>query len=541
MDKKQEIKLSKPRIIDTYDKKMGYWYVHSNQSYWDKEKQQTRHVRRTIGKRLTKDGPIIYNSRFKAEQLQKDGLAGIEISSTASLGESLVLDSIVSELGLRRHLVKAFGKEDGQAIISLAQYTICTKGALSWAGDWSESRDGRIAHLDSRKISDFLQTLNRGRRDAFYASWMQANQEKGGYFCFDSTNISAHDTETNALVEFGHSHGHIKLPQTNLAILANQSRQIPMHQLLYQGSRHDSTSIRDLVSQLDKLELKNICLTLDKGYYSEKNLQLLHGKGYDYIICVPRRVEMQYPLIDTVRDELLSLSARTEVIDDRGEARYVQCVSKHFPVAGRRQYLVVIYDADARAEAERAFIELLATCKAELESGKLVEGHEELYEQYFEVKQTPKRGRRVTEKIESVAEFQKKYSGYWCLLTNRKRPKEEILNAYSQRNTIEVFYDTLKHELNGNRVRNHSLASFEGRLFILFIALTILITLKQRLAEERKCNKELRRLKTYTQLLFRMETLTKTTFKGKYKPIYSTPSKIQREVIKSFGLFWPLN
>jgi transposase len=541
MDKQQEIKLSKPRIIDTYDKKMGYWYVHSNQSYWDKEKQQTRHIRRTIGKRLTKDGPIIYNNRFKAEQLQKDGLAGIEISSTASLGESLVLDSIVSELGLRRHLVKAFGKEDGQTIISLAQYTICTKGALSWAGDWSESRDGRIAHLDSQKISDFLQTLHRGRRDTFYASWMQANQEKGGYFCFDSTNISAHDTETNALVEFGHSHGHIKLPQTNLAILANQSRQIPMHQLLYQGSRHDSTSIRDLVSQLDKLELKNICLTLDKGYYSEKNLQLLHGKGYDYIICVPRRVEMQYPLIDTVRDELLSLSARTEVIDDRGEARYVQCVSKHFPVAGRRQYLVVIYDADARAEAERTFIELLATCKAELESGKLVEGHEEIYEQYFEVKQTPKRGRRVTEKIEAVADFQKKYSGYWCLLTNRKRPKEEILNAYSQRNTIEVFYDTLKHELNGNRVRNHSLASFEGRLFILFIALTILITLKQRLAEERKCNKELRRLKTYTQLLFRMETLTRTTFKGKYKPIYSTPSKIQREVIKSFGLSWPLN
>jgi transposase len=541
MDKQQEIKLSEPRIIDTYDKKMGYWYVHSNQSYWDKEKQQTRHIRKTIGKRLTKDGPIIYNNRFKAEQLQKDGLAGIEISSTASLGESLVLDNIVSELGLGRHLGKAFGKDDGQMIIALAQYVICTKGALSWAGDWSEGRDGRIAHLDSQRISGFLQSLNRGRRDTFYASWMKANRDKGGYFCFDSTNISTHDTETNALVEFGHSHGHIKLPQTNLAILANQGRQIPMHQLLYQGSRHDSTSIQDLVSQLDKLGLEDICLTLDKGYYSEQNLQLLHDKGYDYIICVPRRVGMQYPAIDAVRDELLSLSARTEVIDDRGEARYVQCVSKHFPVGGRRQYLVVIYDASARAEAERTFIDLLAACKAELESGKLVEAHQEIYEQYFEVKQTPKRGRRVTEKIEAVADFQKKYSGYWCLLTNRKRPREEILNAYSQRNTIEVFYDTLKHELNGNRIRSHTLASFEGKMFVLFIALAILIKLKHRLAEERRLNKELLRLKTYSQLLFRMGTLTKTTFKGKYKPIYSTPSKIQREVIKSFGLSWPQN
>jgi len=68
MDKENEPKLSKTKIIDTFNKQQGYWYVHRDQSYWDTEKKQTRHVRTTIGKRLKKDGPIIYNDRFKAEQ-----------------------------------------------------------------------------------------------------------------------------------------------------------------------------------------------------------------------------------------------------------------------------------------------------------------------------------------------------------------------------------------------------------------------------------------------------------------------------------------
>lgn len=541
MDEQKEIKLSQPRIIDTYNKRMGYWYVHTDQSYWDSEKQQTRHVRRTIGKRLVEGGPIIYNNRFKAEQLQEDGLYGVEISSTVCLGETLVLDAIVARLGIARHLHKAFGRQDGQTVIALAQYVICTRRALSWAGDWSEGRDGRIDHLDSRRVSEFLQSLDRGRRDTFFSSWMKANHSPGGYFCFDSTNISAHDSETNALVEFGYTHGHIDLPQINLAVLANQERLTPMHQMLYQGSRHDSTSVVDLVAQLEKLEVSDICVTLDKGYYSEANMQLLHSKGYGYIVCVPRSVDMQYAVIDGARDELLSLGARTEVEGDDGEAKVVQCVVRHLPGSGRRQYLVIIYDPSTRAEAERKFIDLLARCKDELESGMTVGAHDKLYKRFFEVKESPKRGRRVIERVGAVAEFQKSYSGYWCLLTNRKKPREEVLRAYGQRNTIEVFYDTLKHDLNGDRITCHTLASFEGKMFVLFIALAILVALKQRLAEERKLNKELRRLKTYSQLLFRMGTLSKTTFKGRYKPIYSTPSKIQKEVIKSFGLSWPPN
>ena len=110
------------------------------------------------------------------------------------------------------------------------------------------------------------------------------------------------------------------------------------------------------------------------------------------------------------------------------------------------------------------------------------------------------------------------------------------LTAY----TAEIFYDTFKNDLNGDRITDHKLESYEGKMFVLFIALVILTRLKSNLAQNKTNNKVLKRLKTYSQLLFRMSTLAKVSFKGKYNPIYSTPTKLQREIIDTFNLKWPL-
>jgi len=80
--------------------------------------------------------------------------------------------------------------------------------------------------------------------------------------------------------------------------------------------------------------------------------------------------------------------------------------------------------------------------------------------------------------------------------------------------------------------------SYEGKMFVLFIALAILTRLKNNLAHNKANNNVLKRLKIYSQLLFRMSTLAKVSFKGKYKPIYSTPTKLQREIINTFKLDW---
>jgi len=538
METIDNIKLSEPKMLNVYNKKQGYWYVYKDWSYWDLEKKQTRHTREIVGKRLIKDGPVIYNNRFSSDY-STEKIAKLEVSSTSFIGEVLVLENIVKELGLEKHLKGAFGRDDAKVIIGMAEYLICTEKAFSWCGDWAEGRNPKIEHMTSQSVSNFLSSLNNDKRNTFYSSWMQVNRCESGYFCFDSSNISAHNTETIPLVEYGYTHGHIALPQTNLAILASQDTLVPILSIVYNGSRHDSTTIRNLIDGLKKLDLKSICITLDKGYYSDANLEIFHSEGFDFIICVPRRVSWQYEVIDSLRDKLYTLEARTVVLDSNGNEQVIQCLSKPLIRNGRRCYLHVVYNPAARADAEKNFIELLARCKQELETNELLDTHKNLYKQFFEVKDTPKRGRKVLEKGSIISEFQKKYSGYWCLLTNRKRSKEEIYGAYQHRNNAEIFYNTFKNDLNGDRITVHKIESYEGKMFVIFIALVILTRLKSKLAEKREDNKILKRLKTYSQLLFRMSTLSKVSFRGKYRPIFSTPSKLQREIIAKFDLDWP--
>ena len=539
METQDTAKLSEPKIIDVFNKKQGYWYVYKDRAYWDPEKKQTRHTREIVGKRLATDGPIIYNNRYGSDHVAED-LAKLEVSSTSLLGETLVLDDIVRELGLKKHLKDSFGKDGAQTIIGMAEYLICTKRALSWCGDWAQGRNPKIEHMTSQSVSDFLSSLNNDKRNTFFGSWMQANRCDKGYFCFDSTNIGGFNTETNPLVEYGYTHGHISLPQVNLAILARQDTMVPIHAVVYNGSRHDSTTVRNLIDALKKLGLDCICITLDKGYYSEENLQIFFSEGYDFIICVPRRVSWQYGIIDSLRDRLYTLEARTEVLDPDGNVQFIQCLAKPVTRGGHRCYLHVVYNPAIRADAEKDFLKLLAQCKEELEKEELVETHQDLYKQFFEVRDTPKRGRKIFERGSMIAEFQKSYAGYWCLLTNRKRSKEEIYAAYQQRNSAEIFYDTFKNDLNGDRITDHKIESYEGKMFVIFIAMAILTRLKSKLAQKRKGNNTLKRLKTYSQLLFRMSMLSKVSFKGKYKPIFSTPSKLQREIIAKFELDWPV-
>jgi len=97
--------------------------------------------------------------------------------------------------------------------------------------------------------------------------------------------------------------------------------------------------------------------------------------------------------------------------------------------------------------------------------------------------------------------------------------------------TVERFYDICKNNVNGDRVTMHKVESYEGKMFVTFIALAVLGRLKSKLAEHRQGNNTLGRL------LFRMSTLSKVAFKGRYKHIYSTPLQA---IIDKFGLDLPV-
>lgn len=81
------------------------------------------------------------------------------------------------------------------------------------------------------------------------------------------------------------------------------------------------------------------------------------------------------------------------------------------------------------------------------------------------------------------------------------------------------------------RLRIHSSASMDGRLFVQFIALILMSALRKKMRETGLIEKY-----TTRELLMEMETLTKVRYSGRYGHILTEVTKPQRHILESLGI-----
>jgi transposase len=104
----------------------------------------------------------------------------------------------------------------------------------------------------------------------------------------------------------------------------------------------------------------------------------------------------------------------------------------------------------------------LVALKQELESGKRIPEHEKLYQKYFTIKTTPKRGTQVTVREENVRSA-KRYYGFFALITNDTMDAVTALELYRNKDVVEKAFGNLKERLNMRRTLVSSEQSLEGK------------------------------------------------------------------------------
>ena len=110
----------------------------------------------------------------------------------------------------------------------------------------------------------------------------------------------------------------------------------------------------------------------------------------------------------------------------------------------------------ARANAVDQFTEELVGYKKELESGNLINEHQEAYDTFFVIKTTPKRGIQVSYNTQAVNQYINRYAGFQALLTNSIKSPIESLQIYRDKDVVEKCFDDLKNQLDMKRLRMHS-------------------------------------------------------------------------------------
>jgi transposase len=272
-------------------------------------------------------------------------------------------------------------------------------------------------------------------------------------------------------------------------------------------------------------------LVLDKGFYSRKNVDELTEKRIKFILAVPNRLKWVQQIIDENRQTIQDPEGYRKI---DGEVLYVHTRLHLWGKDRRRCYAHIYYNSRAAAQATDSFTEELLGYKQELETETLVTSHENAYNAFFTVKETPVRGRQVVFNHEAIQQYRNQYAGFYVLLTNDIKDSVEALWVYRNRDNVEKCFDDLKNQLDMKRLRVHSSSHMDGRLFVQFIALIYMSALRKKMHQA-----DLADQYTVRELLLEMETLTMVRYSGKYGQIMTEITKPQRLIMERLAISLP--
>lgn len=520
-----------PKIVRVFNKKTGVTYLYENHPYWDKEAKQGRSRRKCIG-RLDDGGNPVYNDYYlhREASLAEGGDGMIPpITRTVLIGQNLVLDKVIGDLGLKGVLAKAVGAEDAELALQLVRHSVCTVGMPMYlAPHWLDERGYDGTALGSQRITELLRRLGPDKRNTFFRLWIERHSEERGVF-FDVSSISSH-AKAISWVERGYNRDGEKLPQVNVGLLSSVKKNTPLWFTELAGSINDTQTLRDVLEHMDKLGGVRNTITGDRAFYSRENITLLTERKYKFLMPVPSNIKWARELIEKHRGHIRRPD--TLITSEDGESIIYALKTSTVGEFGR-VWFHIYFDATRKERSIATLMGRLNECRAELLAGKPTARNKSYYERYFEVRRTPKRGLRVTLKEGAVDEYINNQSGFWILYTNAEKDPVEALRLYRRRNDVELLFDDLKNASDSRRLRVHSDAVMQGRLFISFLALVVLTRLKDMVkaipAKERNHW-------NWKEILIKVNTYSKTRYKGRYKDVYSCPTKAQRKIFDLLGV-----
>ena len=500
----------------------GHTYVYEAENFWDPEKKQSRQKRRYLGVWDEATGQIIPKT---AER---------DVKTTKSFGPVYLLDSIGSELELRKKLSNSFG-EDGDLILTVAMSKLLHQTSLKNLHHVVE--DSFLPEMYSLKesfssqwLSNFLERLStkEAAMTSFYSSIVAGEDET---LIFDITSLSSASRNIDWL-EWGYNRDGLDLPQVNLGLVLSLTNHLPLYFKLFPGSISDVTTLKNLVAEVKAFGITKSLFILDRGFYSESNIKEMAAEKIDFILPLPFSVNIGKGLIsETNRDIENPANARRF----GGDIFYV--LESEIQIGQVNAYGYVLFNKKREGKETNSFYNRLIDIESALNGKefnnplgqfKQIAGN---FERYFECsvdERTILLRRRVNAISQAVNRF-----GKTILISATKRRWDEVLSLYRERDEVEKRFDDLKNELEVMPLRVRKIETLQGLLFIFFISLILRAILLQRAREAELLDK-----KSIEDILMELAKLRAVNVGSKWR--LTEISKKQRMILESMKIGIPI-
>ena len=482
-------------IVTQIDKRTGITYAYETQYYWDKEKQQSRAKRVCVGKVDPVTNEIIpTRGRSKKKEtpsnrpVSKRGSRSFCETKHLYYGATYLFDKLADELGLVADLKLCF-PDSYKKLLSIAYYLILEdNNPLYRFEKWNHTHKHPYgADICSPRSSEFFSSITDEQINKFFRLQGKRRVEDE-YWAYDSTSISSY-SETLAQIQYGKNKEDDKLPQLNLLLVFGEESGLPFYYRKLAGNIPDSKTVKHLLEDLDILGFGKTKFVMDRGFYSEDNINGLYREHVKFLVGVKLSLKFIKKNLDVIYDDIRMFTNYDESIETYGYMVQTEWdYTQERPYKGdvikdkRRIYIHYFYSIEKGAEDEQAFDKRIAGLCKELLEDKPVESHRKAYEQFFEVKTTPKRGRQVYYKEDAIKEA-RKYLGYFALITNETMDAFTALHLYRMKDVVEKAFGNIKERLNMRRLLVSSEKGLDGKIFTEFVALILISHLDHKMKE----------------------------------------------------------
>lgn len=473
-------------------------------------------------------------TRYKLEFSQADELEDIEDNTlfvrkakelrVVHAGATWLLDEVIADTPLSKALRDTFNTcNSTQKLLSLAYFKILEpEKAMYLYEDFAlATRLPYHRPLDIGCITRFLQHVDSAKLDKFfvklnqYCIYEEEKQKNNVYYALDSTSISTCAKELD-FSEWGHNKDGDLLKQINIVMLVNQKTGCPLYYRVYSGATPDVSTVSRLLKEYCRMGFnRSAILVADRGYGSVKNIHHLYQDNQSFLlnmrtcfsICKNLIVKNLNALLD---DCNYSLPLSQSVVTEKLKWNYPlnrNTNTKRARLKGD-MYVHIYLNNELRNSAEDTFRSTLAKLldKKKTDEKSLTHEEKDFLEKYTS---TDDNGGVF---VSNTAKFEYMLGkGVRVLVSDIISDPVEADRAYRERNEIELDFRKLKDFTNARRLHISSSKTLTGKIFVHFLACSILCMLRYKIDKAKDEGKSLPYDST-VKMLFALSNITQTIF-----------------------------
>ncbi len=359
-------------------------------------------------------------------------------------------------------------------------------------GKWYESSYlsidyGELA-LSSQSLSHLLALIGQRRFGEKLTTHLVKLLSSKRTLFYDITSISSY-SELITVLEWGYNRDSLDLAQVNLSVIVDKDEGIPIAYEIYPGSISDVKTINNTIKRLTKQNIKAYTLVLDRGFFSNGNVEELKKIRKDFIMAVPERYRSVEKLINNLSGKIEN-TKYGKLYENN-----VIFVKDIVIDTGKAKLKGYAYYSPAKAQKEReTFYKRLLTMKDNIQSlkpgRKTVSDIEDRLgdlRTYFHVEI---RGEEIIINTnEEMISKRMRRKGIFFLSYRGKYTWDDCLTYYKSKQIIEMGFDILKNDLDLTTPHVHGTDSLQGLLFIGMLSLLLRMKILKILKDSGK-NKE---------------------------------------------------